>query len=382
MQAFCPFAALNIERQEIRHSALLAWSLNPAEAHGWGADFLANFLRAAQPRLNLADFNFRDAWAQREWRNIDVVIEIPRHMAEPLVVAIEMKVGASQGADQLKRYRERIEAHWPNAQRLYLFLRQKDEEPNDDSWKPIDFATISDALRLFWEAPPRGDLGALQLLSAYRNLLNRKFVMNNSLEKLAHSLWREHATALKFLTDNQPNQKWYGLMDFLVDENARMQDGSDMNPGNWLASSMSPFGKGLSLLDRRGALIRFAFNDMRPLLGFNTGRTQWSDGRIMMVELFVRTESIDLKLMLGPSADGSQLLRSRVKDVFGNTSKSQEYTLLAGARVAKWDDNKEIEVTELVKKIARVGKNLLESALPEDRWNQLLSVLMIDPANP
>lgn len=380
LQAFCPFAALNIERQEIRHSAFLAWCLDPAETHGWGADFLVAFLKATQPELNMTNLYFRNAWAEREWRNIDVVIEVPGQSDESLVVAIEMKVDASQGKDQLRNYRERIETHWPKSRKLYLFLRQKDEEPNDDSWEAIGFATIVDALRHFWDTPPRGDLGALQLLSAYRNLLNRKFVMNSSLEKLARSLWRDHASVLKFLADNRPNQKWYGLMDFLQDKDARMPDGFEGTPGDWLAKKMSPNGKTLKLVDpRNNTLIRFAFEEMLPLSGFNTGAPHWSDGRILMVELYVTEDAIKIQLELGPHRDGDQTLRSEIKNLFQNKAKGREYTMLAGGTVARWNENREIEVTKLVEDIASFGKNLLERVLADGRWANLLNLLLVYP---
>lgn len=377
-RAFCPFTALNMAKQEIRHSAFLAWCLTPGETHGWGVDFLEAFLRTTLPETKWDDCDFAKAWARREWQNIDVMVEVPRKgIATPIVVAIEMKINAQQGETQLATYRERVEAHWPKqSTRCFLYLRKEDEEPKDYQWKPINYEDVADALTAFWQTPPRGNTGALQLLSSYRSLLNREFIMTNELETMADKLWKDHAAVLNYLADRRPAQDWNGLIAFLKDDKAEMKsdESAVRPPGKWLANKISLKGRSAVFADRGNNMaVRFSFVEWQKRKRYKSGDGRWSEGRILMVELEVKAEKIRIKLQLGP---GDQAVRNDVKGVFDNTSTGQIHTTLASrtllARTGSMENN---DVAEIVKEIAEAARDFLKKELPDDKWEKLLKVL-------
>src|SRR5262249_25591468 len=97
--------ALGLSRQELRHSDLLAYLLNPRQPHGLGDGFVrlllgrvASLLQAALvvDTLALAGLS-----VQREWNFIDILIESP---TDRLAVIIENKIDSSEHSAQLGRY--------------------------------------------------------------------------------------------------------------------------------------------------------------------------------------------------------------------------------------------------------------------------------------
>ena len=84
---FNPIKTMGMEQMEIRHSAILAWLLNPQETHGLRDTFLKGFLSAAlrehdapcPSALDVSQADMTDAEVRREWRNIDLLLLSPRN---------------------------------------------------------------------------------------------------------------------------------------------------------------------------------------------------------------------------------------------------------------------------------------------------------------
>ena len=101
---FCPFEAIGMIRQEVRHGYFLAYCLDPQRPHGFGAECLRALMRTAayaHRALPLGEFgdskispldvhlmDFERAQIRREWQRIDLLGIINE---EKLVVAIELK---------------------------------------------------------------------------------------------------------------------------------------------------------------------------------------------------------------------------------------------------------------------------------------------------
>ena len=105
------FEAVNMTRQETRHSRFLSFLLNPQELHRLNDSFLRSVLIAAANEhpsspVSRLDFSIRDlsdAIVYCERDHFDISIQIP---SLKLLVVIENKIDASEGLDQLRRYRE------------------------------------------------------------------------------------------------------------------------------------------------------------------------------------------------------------------------------------------------------------------------------------
>ena len=120
---FCPFEAIGMVHQEIRHSNFLAYCLDPVKPHGFGDRLLREFLFmvcAVAPekfpdKLDLSLRSLDQVEVLREWHHIDLLIRVPSETPDTpeLVVAVEQKIHAGEGEGQLERYRTLLCARFP-----------------------------------------------------------------------------------------------------------------------------------------------------------------------------------------------------------------------------------------------------------------------------
>ena len=102
------FKILSIETNELRHSNMLAWLLNPMANHKLGAKVLKRVLRqifSSQLSSDLSPvdaegIDFNSVQIAREWQHIDLLIS-----TRNTVIAIENKVFSKEHSNQLRRYR-------------------------------------------------------------------------------------------------------------------------------------------------------------------------------------------------------------------------------------------------------------------------------------
>jgi hypothetical protein len=122
------FEAAGLYRQEIRHSNVLAFLLRPQEKHGLGDAFLKRILQRALENgsgdspvsaLTVALSDFSDPLVHREWRNIDLMVE---SASNKLILAMENKIGSSEGAGQLSKYESSVRSEFPSYGTLYCYL--------------------------------------------------------------------------------------------------------------------------------------------------------------------------------------------------------------------------------------------------------------------
>ncbi|MFN7093346.1 MAG: PD-(D/E)XK nuclease family protein [Allorhizobium sp.] len=116
LNRFNPITTMRMERMEIRHSAILAWLLDPRETHGLQDKFLRTFLCEAMrgqghmgspTALEISQADLRDADVRREWQSIDIFILLPRLN---WAFIIENKFQSNQHEGQLAKYAERVKS--------------------------------------------------------------------------------------------------------------------------------------------------------------------------------------------------------------------------------------------------------------------------------
>lgn len=125
------FEALGVKWREHSHSDLLAYLLSPNNGHGLGDLFLREFLFeafSARPltegrddildTMALASFSMEGVQVYREWRNIDLVIQLPKM---DMVVGVENKIFAAEQESQIERYQD-ILAEQSSSHALIVFL--------------------------------------------------------------------------------------------------------------------------------------------------------------------------------------------------------------------------------------------------------------------
>lgn len=212
------FRVLRFEHGEIRHSNVLAWLLQPEESHGLKDLFLRRWLMRIFHEsesgsasyidpVELDSLSIRSVEVYREWNHIDLLLRIQTFDGDEIVVAIENKVKASQSQDQLKRYRQRVESTYKNADHwLYIFLTQREEEPEDDAWVAATYQQVHDILEDCLNEQ-RSVIGSEPkvLLDHYLRILKESFMENTEITNLARKIYQKHGRALNAILDCRPD---------------------------------------------------------------------------------------------------------------------------------------------------------------------------------
>jgi len=198
------FELVGLDRQEIKHSKFLKFLLTPAAQHGLGDTFLKGIIGKVMqnlqspPPLRPLAFSlasFEDASVQTEWKDIDILIE---SRANRLVLAIENKIDASEGKDQLLKYETIINAAYPQHHRLFAYLTPPEgDSPSRSQWSSITYADVLSAL-----IAARGKAIASEVhltIEHYIDLLRRNFVPDEELIQQCRQIAAKHRQALDLI---------------------------------------------------------------------------------------------------------------------------------------------------------------------------------------
>jgi len=219
LNKFNPIKVMKMQGMEIRHSAILAWLLDPQETHGLADSFLKAFLAEAlrghghkSPNaIRISQADLRDAEVRCEWNNIDIFILSPQNR---WAFIIENKVYSSQRKDQLSGYRQRIEQLY-NAQATDtgkpleisgIFLTLNVESPEDSEYVAIRYEAIGKFLKLYlnneaYQLQPEVTTFLTHYLHVLEELMG-KSTERTEMEKLARQLYRDHRKVLDFILEH------------------------------------------------------------------------------------------------------------------------------------------------------------------------------------
>lgn len=231
------FDAVGMNTQEIKHSAFLAWLLDPKETHNLGSAFLSDILRAVveydsgdshgivQPnRKILKDISNEDIYRLVNAKDTVVITEkvvndpasridifIQSKTAE-LTVVIENKVFTSTHDDQLSRYEKEVSIFV--GKKIYVYLTPNGDMPTDidgnyqENWCVLSYKTILDVLKKRYAMIPKtkNNSRTLFLMEDYINMVNTNLLKGNeNIRAVCKELKRKYADALEILaayTDN------------------------------------------------------------------------------------------------------------------------------------------------------------------------------------
>lgn len=212
------FRVLKADRNELRHSNMLAWLLSPSETHGLDELFLRRWLMEVTHSSRVSDnpsspipspvwidvADLSEITVHREWQNLDVIIDFIASVSgsrEQWVVAIENKVNAQQGQSQLEGYRKTVARQFQHAnQTIFIFLTKNEEEPDDPHWVTSTYADVLRALERC-VAARRDTIGRepLFLIEQYLELLRDDFMEDTQTVELARAIYQRHAAAIDFI---------------------------------------------------------------------------------------------------------------------------------------------------------------------------------------
>jgi uncharacterized protein YaaR (DUF327 family) len=237
LKYFCPFEAMGMTEQEIRHAHFLSYILDPNRPHGFGDVLLRAFLKIAVQNnfndniplrpIDIHLMDLHEARIDREKDRIDLQIEIPEIRSQGkrrTILIFELKINAKEGEDQLRRYEEKVRRQNPESEVLFFFLTVAGEDPSEgnlESWTPVALGAVIDEFNKVIQRSG-GDEGARRALQAYIAMMRRKHVtdQNDRLQQLVKELWAEHKEALQFLSDSQPDD----VSELLVELDGSVKD--------------------------------------------------------------------------------------------------------------------------------------------------------------
>lgn len=228
--------------RESVHSNFLAWLLNPAANHGIGDYFLKNFLPlAGEPPAVGAAADWSNSEVQLEW--FCVVDEVSSYLdllilnhSAQFLCAIENKIFAPEGGDQLTRYRKGLAAAYPDYTRRHIFLSPRGIPPQwpeeQEYWTPMGYTAI---LKLVDQTAADDAVSISEdvrvFLRQYATTLRRNIVPEaTEIQQLARKIYLEHRETIALIYQHRPN--WVSetmpiLKEAVADQNGWMLDKED-----------------------------------------------------------------------------------------------------------------------------------------------------------
>lgn len=215
LSKFNPIKTMRMERMEIRHSAILAWLLDPQETHGFRDAFLKGFIASAlrgatktnptaPTALEVISSNLMSAEIRTEWRNIDILILVPDLR---WVFIVENKFDSGLHSNQLDRYMEIVKKDFVDTNKYCeagIFLNLWNEDPGDERYAPIPYSEVCKLLKVRLSSDSdKMPLEVSTFIKHYLEIIEEASGMNseqNDVIKLARELYREHRRALEFIT--------------------------------------------------------------------------------------------------------------------------------------------------------------------------------------
>lgn len=237
LSKFNPIKTMGMARMEIRHSAILAWLLNPQETHGLGDNFLKALVSEAlrghhasmQPSaLQVSQSDMMDTEVRREWRHIDILLISPRNK---WIFVIENKFDSGQHTNQLTRYLELVRSTFGEENFPYtrgIFLSLWDEEPDDDRYAPIKYGSICEILEqqaLSGRHPLTAEVKTF--ITHYLEVIRESAGMSEEhkqLEQLARQLYRDNRRVLDFIIEHGKSTDFSFACDLVFGEGLEFKD--------------------------------------------------------------------------------------------------------------------------------------------------------------
>ena len=213
------FDVLNIARNEIRHSNVLSWLLNPNGDHGLGDSVLYGVLsemlafnpesKFKQTKLLLLDLKSFDV--RREEEHIDLLLVSQK---EKFVIAIENKTFTGEHDNQLSRYMRYVEKHFSGFDALYLYLTPHGDESSDsENWLALSYDAIYKSVeKALNETHVEDDVNAF--INNYLEILRRDIMEDQELKNVCNKIYEKHKKALDLIFNNceRGNGRYYSAI--------------------------------------------------------------------------------------------------------------------------------------------------------------------------
>ncbi len=220
------FAALRIQRAEIRHSNFLAFLLDPNESHNLGSavlrPFVMQLLRSARaagkkPEISAVAADGDDLSATivlREWKNIDLLVVCE---SLKLVVCIENKMHSSEYKEKLDKYRYCVEDKYVGYSHVFAFLYPGGPCELPEEWFGFTYAQVETILARMLRLGAVGTGSDVRLcVEHYIALLRNEIMTTDDIAALCRKIYANHRRAIDLIVEN--SESTGSLLSTIIDD--------------------------------------------------------------------------------------------------------------------------------------------------------------------
>lgn len=213
---------LDQHENEVIHSRVLAWLLNPEKPHGIGGTFLRRLLGLAATKARDSNLTY-EGDAGRPLRPLEVEV-VPCHdvrvlteyclsadrrldvlatsLAGRWMLAIENKVNAGEGQNQTSDYFRQLQECLPSTDyhaRLHVYLSPTGRKPESSGFIPVSYAEVREVLQRVASDAGLTKIGKV-VVDQYLDCLEVNSSMNQAeLRRVCWQLRQRHQRALEVI---------------------------------------------------------------------------------------------------------------------------------------------------------------------------------------
>ncbi len=346
---FNVFEVLKISRAEIRHSNMLSWLLSPRENHGlndWVIRGLVEHIVSSQNLVSLDVFkvllmDFYDFNVVREWNSIDLLLISNK---SNLVICIENKVGSKEHSNQLNRYRDTVNKHYIDYDKIFLYLTPNKDDPSDtEHWLSLSYTELMDVVE---NAVRKSKLSTEIefLIKNYIETVRWHIVGDERIIKICNEIYSKHKKALDLIFENKPDNI-HEITDFILEYLKSLEIFNDKFTINFEKSSKS--------------YIRFTSDALDSILKeSDTEKSGWRTKNHYFYEVVNRGNTIKMHLALSKGdltdSERENAFSDLIRVVLPNTNRTNwVWKTLKSWVLCKYTEEQSIDdiKEELVKKI-------------------------------
>lgn len=207
------FEISGMRNNEIKHSQVLSWFLDPNESHFLGDQVVRRFLQKVitnnvdvSKNLDIFDISLIDYSTfsvKREWRNIDILIQSDQLK---IVFAIENKIYAPEGKTQLSDYYNTIKKEFPEYKKVFIYLTREGESPSDVvNWCIADYRMLIESLEESKNSNENISDKTKMIINDYISMIRRNFGMDNELKRTVQKIYFKHKKAFDLIFEVTSN---------------------------------------------------------------------------------------------------------------------------------------------------------------------------------
>ena len=340
LQEFNIFSILNLTRQEIRHSTMLAWLFNPQANHHLGTAPLKGLLLQLPENyqhnalLHISNLNPAEVEvsteSDTETGRIDILIK-----GKEFIIGIENKIDTTDAPGQLAKYAQYINqqfAHIPSKYLLYLTPNGLQPKESENEIIQLSYTDITHLVEHLLITIPNMSTQVQTLLLQYQQLIQREITMeDNEIKKLCSQLYEAHKDAIET------------ILEYKIDIQAKIS--------NLLSQRLQTEGNEIHIYRDSKCFFDFSPSSWEKYDFAQVPQGVWlKDCKdLILFEFFNDKKSLQVKLVVGPTGESKkaeEIKQELLKRIPGNFKKrlsGKKWTTIYSKQLLQYKD---LDITE------------------------------------